>query len=214
MLISFELLKLSLFAVANPDEIQRILTAHPKEESRTCIQYGRLLGRLAPTRAFGDIRFKMDADQQRALIGSLDPKFKTFSGLKSPPYLTVEPEVFKYKLEKDDKFIVLATDGLWDMLSNREVVELVGSFMEGRATHAMKKRAVSASISNLDEILSSQDTSDVENDNVATFLIRCALGGYDYLSLSAMLTLPHPDVRMYRDDISVVVIFIDHDKDH
>lgn len=198
-------------AMANPDEVQRILAEHPGEESRTCIQYGRLLGRLAPLRAFGDMRFKIDAELQKALIGKLDPKFKTFSGLKTPPYLTAEPEVFQYKLEKSDKFIVLATDGLWDMLSNQEVVELVGSFMEGHGADAMKKRAISSSIPNLDDILSSEDTGDVENDNVATFLIRCALGGFDYWSLSAMLTLPHPDVRMYRDDISVIVIFFDHE---
>ncbi len=197
--------------MANPDEVERILSEHPSEESRSCIQYGRLLGRLAPLRAFGDIRFKMGAEQQKALIGSLDPKFKTFSGLKTPPYLTAEPEVFQYKLEKSDKFIVLATDGLWDMLSNQEVVELVGDFMEGRGANAMKKRAINSSIPNLDDVLSSEDSGDVDNDNVATFLIRCALGGYDYWSLSAMLTLPHPDVRMYRDDMSVIVIFFDHD---
>eukprot|EP00794_Sanderia_malayensis_P019144 gene19144-21063_t len=197
-------------AMANPDEVQRILAEHPGESQ--CIQYGRLLGRLAPLRAFGDMRFKLDAEQQRTLIGPLDRKFKTFSGLKSPPYLTAEPEVFQYRMEKSDKFIVLATDGLWDMLSNQEVVELVGAFMEGRGPDAMKKRAINASIANLDDVLSSSnDLSDVDNDNVSTFLIRCALGGYDFWSLSAMLTLPHPDVRMYRDDMSVIVIFFDNE---
>eukprot|EP00795_Rhopilema_esculentum_P001178 gene1178-15538_t len=198
-------------ANSNPEEVQRILLEHPKEESRTCFQYGRLLGRLAPLRAFGDIRFKLDAEQQKMLIGSIDPKFKSFSNLKTPPYLTAEPEVFRYRLEKSDKFVVMATDGLWDMLSNQEVIELVGSYIEGRAADMMLKRAVSASISNLDEVLASQNTSDPEKDNVATFLIRCALGGYDTGNLSAMLTLPYPDVRMYRDDITVAVIFFDHD---
>ena len=42
-------------------------------------------------------------------------------GLRSPPYLTAEPDVFHYKLEGNDKFVVLASDGLWDMLSNEEV---------------------------------------------------------------------------------------------
>lgn len=195
---------------SNPDEVQRILSEHPGEESRTCFQYGRLLGRLAPLRAFGDIRFKIEADQQKLLIGSIDPKFKSFSNLKTPPYLTAEPEVFQYKLEKSDKFIVMATDGLWDMLSNQEVVELVRSYMEGRAADVMINRAVGASVANIDDVLSAQSASNAEKDNVATFLIRCALGGCDHTNVSAMLTLPYPDVRMYRDDISVAVIFLDH----
>ena len=154
----------------------------------------------------------MDADQQKLLVGSIDSKFKTFSNLKTPPYLTAEPEVFQYKLEKGDKFIVMATDGLWDMLSNQEVIELVRSYIEGRASDAMMDRAVSTSVANLDSVLSAQNASNAEKDNVATYLIRCALGGYDHSNVSAMLTLPYPDVRMYRDDISVAVIFFDHDE--
>jgi len=199
-------------ANSNPDEVQRILNEHPREESRTCFQYGRLFGRLAPLRAFGDIRFKMEANQQQLLIGSIDPKFKAFAHLKTPPYLTAEPEVFQYKLEKNDKFIVLATDGLWDMLSNQEVVELVRSYMEGRAPDAMMDRAVSATVTDLDDVLAVKSSSSIEKDNVATFLIRCALGGYDHTNLSSMLTLPYPEVRMYRDDISVSVVFFDHDE--
>ena len=37
-----------------------------------------------------------------------------------------EPEFFKYELKEKDKIIVLATDGLWEILSNEEVVEIVG----------------------------------------------------------------------------------------
>ena len=188
------------------------MNEHPREESRTCFQYGRLLGRLAPLRAFGDIRFKLDAIQQQLLVGNLDSKFKAFSNLKTPPYLTAEPEVFQYKIEKGDKFIVMATDGLWDMLGNQEVIELVHSYIEGRASDAMVDRAVGVSMANIDDVLATKNASNVEEDNVATFLIRCALGGYDHGNLSSMLTLPYPEVRMYRDDISVAVIFFDHDE--
>ena len=192
--------------------MQRILNEHPKEESRSCFQYGRLFGRLAPLRAFGDIRFKLEASQLDLLVGSIDPKFKAFSHLKTPPYLTAEPEVFQYRIEKGDKFIIMATDGLWDMLSNQEAVELVRSYMEGRASNAMMDRAVGVSVANMDDVLCAKDASNVDKDNVATFLIRCALGGYDHVNLSSMLTLPYPEVRMYRDDISVAVMFFDHEK--
>lgn len=37
------------------------------------------------------------------------------------PYVICEPELRQFKLQKDNKYIVLATDGLWDVLSNQEV---------------------------------------------------------------------------------------------
>lgn len=41
--------------------------------------------------------------------------------------LTPEPEICRVELTPDDEFIVLACDGLWDVLSNDEVVDLVES---------------------------------------------------------------------------------------
>lgn len=38
-----------------------------------------------------------------------------------------EPEVTYRRLTKKDKFVVLATDGVWDVLSNEQVVEIVDS---------------------------------------------------------------------------------------
>ncbi|VVB12818.1 unnamed protein product [Arabis nemorensis] len=37
------------------------------------------------------------------------------------------PEVFCRKISREDEFVVLATDGIWDVLSNEEVVKIVGS---------------------------------------------------------------------------------------
>ena len=51
--------------------------------------------------------------------------------------------------------------------------------------------------------------------NSATHLIRSALGGsaygVDHGRLSQMLTLPPDMVRMFRDDITVTVIFFDQE---
>ncbi|KAG7549102.1 PPM-type phosphatase domain [Arabidopsis thaliana x Arabidopsis arenosa] len=37
------------------------------------------------------------------------------------------PDVFCRKVSREDEFVVLATDGIWDVLSNEEVVKVVGS---------------------------------------------------------------------------------------
>jgi serine/threonine protein phosphatase PrpC len=42
----------------NAAEVKRILDEHPKEEERDIIRGDRLLGILAPLRAFGDFKFK------------------------------------------------------------------------------------------------------------------------------------------------------------
>ena len=41
------------------------------------------------------------------------------------PHVTAEPEVIAIPLEKEDEFIILATDGLWDVFESNEAVDLV-----------------------------------------------------------------------------------------
>ena len=35
------------------------------------------------------------------------------------------PEVTEFILDSDDRFLVIATDGVWEFLSNQEVVDIV-----------------------------------------------------------------------------------------
>lgn len=44
--------------------------------------------------------------------------------------VTCEPEIFETVLSKDDKFIVIASDGIWEFLPNDEVVEMIVPFYE------------------------------------------------------------------------------------
>ena len=43
-----------------------------------------------------------------------------------------EPEILELDLCKDDKFIVIASDGVWEFLSNEEVAQIVLPFFEKR----------------------------------------------------------------------------------
>ena len=186
-----------MFLIAgNPSEVQRVLSEHPDEEASTCLKGERLLGRLAPLRAFGDAKFKWSKKKQEKLLP--ERGLKPLSGAKeflTPPYLTAEPEVTSYQLQRSDKFLILATDGLWDMLSNEEAVDFVRDNLQ--------RHNPGYSITYQEQ----KSTSNLENS--ASRLIKEALGGEDHVVVSTSLSIPYPDVRMYRDDITVTVVHFD-----
>jgi pyruvate dehydrogenase phosphatase len=107
---------------------------HPGEPN--VVMNGRVLGGLEPTRAFGDAIYKWTKDTQDRLkenyFGRTPSKM-----LKTPPYVTAEPVITTTEVqpEKGD-FVVLATDGLWEMLTNEEVVGLVGQWLDVQSKQA------------------------------------------------------------------------------
>jgi serine/threonine protein phosphatase PrpC len=49
-------------------------------------------------------------------------------GDTSSPHTSPVPDVYDYKLCSNDKFIILACDGLWDVIDNRTAVNFVLHF--------------------------------------------------------------------------------------
>ena len=87
---------------------------------------------LQPLRAFGDFRFKWTGDITEEIFGSVlgrdsGPGTKkppnVPPNLKTPAYLTAVPEVTSHKLSRRDKFLVLATDGLWETMTPVSLVK-------------------------------------------------------------------------------------------
>ena len=118
------------------------------------------------------------------------------------------------------RFIVLATDGLWDELTSAEVVQLV-------AGHLANVRG-SVSQSELDRKVPTKLSDDPESrtvegkdrrrkregspwafvdENVSSHLIRNAFGGADNMKLRKLLSIPAPLSRSYRDDVTVTVLW-------
>ena len=59
--------------------------------------------------------------------------------------LIASPDVFYRKITEQDEFVVLATDGIWDVLTNDEVVNIVASApKKSTAAKLLVKRAVRA----------------------------------------------------------------------
>lgn len=97
------------------------------------MKHGRLLGLLIPFRAFGDMKFKWSSEllnhiyeaRPELLIGNENAKMLP-ANYHTPPNLTVEPEITYHKLRPQDKFLILATDGLWELMHRQTVVQVLG----------------------------------------------------------------------------------------
>lgn len=50
---------------------------------------------------------------------------RSFGDLYNTPHVTHLPDIFMYKIEKDDEFIVMGCDGLFDNLENHDIINFV-----------------------------------------------------------------------------------------
>ena len=115
-----------------PSEMARLREEHPGEEFVT--KNGRILGQLEPSRAFGDAVYKWSKETSQRMKTTFFGKSPS-PLLKTPPYVTAEPIITTTEVhpEKGD-FLVMATDGLWECLTNEEVIGLVGQWLDSQAS--------------------------------------------------------------------------------
>lgn len=57
-------------------------------------------------------------------IGDLSVS-RSFGDIDSTPFVTHKPDIFKYKIKKNDKFIIIGCDGLWDVMTNKNVIDFI-----------------------------------------------------------------------------------------
>ncbi|XP_029991301.1 pyruvate dehydrogenase [acetyl-transferring]-phosphatase 1, mitochondrial-like [Sphaeramia orbicularis] len=208
----------------NPDELQRILGEHPPSEQRTVIRHERLLGQLLPFRAFGDVRFKWSVEMlnrvyetRHDILSALGEALRTPPPhYLTPPYLSAQPEVTWHRITPADKFLVLATDGLWEVMHRQMVIQLVAQQLTGLQQQRPIIPGTGMTLGGLQHLLlerKGRALSELEDQNAATHLLRHALGddGYGAVApnrLAKMLSLPTDLARRYRDDITITVIYL------
>jgi protein phosphatase 2C family protein 2/3 len=86
---------------------------NPVEKSRIhgaggYIEYGRVNGNLALSRALGDFDFK-----------------KNYSLTPEQQIITADPDVTVHEITGEDEFLVIACDGIWDCLTSQQVVDFI-----------------------------------------------------------------------------------------
>ncbi|KAJ8533963.1 hypothetical protein K7X08_007287 [Anisodus acutangulus] len=81
---------------------------------------------------------------RRALRGRLEKRGMTFR-LTEPfpePILSAEPSISIHKLISKDQFVIFASDGLWDHLSNQEAVDIVHNHPRNGIARRLVKAAL------------------------------------------------------------------------
>ncbi|CAK9173374.1 unnamed protein product [Ilex paraguariensis] len=159
----------------HPTEVIRIRNEHPDDSH--CIVNDRVKGRLKVTRAFGAGSLK-----QPKLNDALLEMFRN-EYIGTAPYISCLPSLRHHKLGPRDQFLVLSSDGLYQYLSNQEVVSHVESFME------------------------KFPDGDPAQHLIEELLFRAAKkAGMDFHEL---LDIPQGDRRKYHDDVTVMVISLE-----
>jgi serine/threonine protein phosphatase PrpC len=90
---------------------------------------------------------------------------RAFGDLDAMPFVYPLPDIFRYESEPNDKFIVMACDGLWDVMSNQDVVDFI--------------------LEELDKLKKNKTTNGGGKNNIAKLLGEYAIqkGSYDNITI-------------------------------
>ncbi|KAL8147219.1 putative protein phosphatase 2C 25 [Apium graveolens] len=108
---------------ASTEEVRNeLISAHPEDSHILVMKHGvwRIKGIIQVSRSIGDAYLKRPEF-------SLDPSFPRFH-LPEPihsPVLRSDPSICTRELQPNDKFLIFASDGLWEHMTNQEAAEIV-----------------------------------------------------------------------------------------
>ncbi|KAJ7144942.1 phosphatase 2C-like domain-containing protein [Mycena crocata] len=171
----------------NDAEIERVRREHPGEPE--CVVNRRVLGALAPFRGLGDVPFKQPPSFTRRILYNLAPGFSDTAPWEiclarnlTPPYISAAPEITHRRLGRRSlrrpQYLVLASDGFADLCRTPGCERVLAAW----AAHESAAPA---------------------QGNLASRLLRQAIGGMDRAGVSCMLTLDMDGAWV--DDTTIVV---------
>ncbi|XP_078446858.1 protein phosphatase 2C family protein [Wolffia australiana] len=101
---------------------QDIRAQHPNDPQIVVLKHGmwRVKGIIQVSRALGDAYLKHEEFNREPI----DPKFR-ISGHMDMPILSSRPTITSHPLQKNDSFLIFASDGLWEHLTNEQAVDIV-----------------------------------------------------------------------------------------
>uniref|UniRef100_A0A0A9E0I3 protein-serine/threonine phosphatase n=1 Tax=Arundo donax TaxID=35708 RepID=A0A0A9E0I3_ARUDO len=126
-----------------PDELERVEAAG----GRVINWNGyRVLGVLATSRSIGDYYLK--------------------------PYVSAEPEVTVMDRTDQDEFLILASDGLWDVVSNEVACKIVRNCLNGRAASMFPESVAGRTAADAAALLIELAMSRGSKDNISVVVVE------------------------------------------
>ncbi|XP_031096437.1 probable protein phosphatase 2C 60 [Ipomoea triloba] len=125
---------------ASIESVRRELhSMHPDDSQIVVLKHNvwRVKGLIQISRSIGDLYLK-NAEYNR------EPLYAKFR-LREPftrPILSSEPSILQHKLEPLDQFIIFASDGLWEHLSNQEAVDIAQNGNRNGSARRLVKAAL------------------------------------------------------------------------
>ncbi|KAI9023780.1 phosphatase 2C-like domain-containing protein [Phycomyces nitens] len=129
------------------------------------IEFGRVNGSLALSRALGDFEFKKNSQ--------LPPEKQA---------VTADPDISEHELTDQDEFMVIACDGIWDCMTSQEVVDFIRQHLRDRVSIKDICEAL------LDNCLADEVTNTgIGCDNMTVIIVgflrkRTVNGWYDWMA--------------------------------
>uniref|UniRef100_A0A7N0T1X6 protein-serine/threonine phosphatase n=1 Tax=Kalanchoe fedtschenkoi TaxID=63787 RepID=A0A7N0T1X6_KALFE len=108
---------------ANIDEIRHELKdLHPDDPEIVVLKHGvwRVKGIIQVSKSIGDAYMKHE-EYNREPISA---KFRLPQPMHMP-YMSANPTILTHQIHPNDSFVIFASDGLWEHLSNEQAVEIV-----------------------------------------------------------------------------------------
>ncbi|XP_016454992.1 putative protein phosphatase 2C 38 isoform X1 [Nicotiana tabacum] len=162
---------------ANLESVREELRSlHPDDPQVVVLKHKvwRVKGIIQVSRSIGDAYLKRAEFNREPLL----PKFRT-PGTFEKPILLAEPSVLVHRLLPSDQFLIFASDGLWEHLSNQEAIDIVNSCPH----HGIARKLVKAA---LQEAAKKRE-----------------------MRYSDLKKIDRGVRRHFHDDITVIVLFLD-----
>jgi len=127
ILVSVQSQKVSVQNLTRPHKANDPTEKERIESLGGHVFFGRVFGALAVSRSFGDAKYK---------------KPKT-----SKDFVSWEPEIQAVELQPAHKYLILACDGLWDVINHQQAAELTHRcFLEGQTPQQVAKTLVKTAL--------------------------------------------------------------------
>ncbi len=138
---------------------------YPDEEARIhsaggFVADGRVLGRLATSRSFGDFDFKTQKNKSLA-----------------DQIITAKPDIYERDLEPGDEFFILASDGIWDVLTSQNAVDFVTSHVaSGMLLSSIAERLLDRCVATNPEMYNMTGGGGAGCDNLTVIIVAILNG--------------------------------------